>query len=117
MNKGELIITKELFCEIFNKMIEQYDLDSKCNEAFSVILPGDYISGYDNAKLYKSLIRLLQKAFGDGHKHSCIDYFVYELEFGRKYKSGCYAINKKNIKLSTPEDLYNLLTKYNHEAN
>lgn len=39
-----------------------------------------------------------------------IDYYIYELDFGKKYEPGSvHDINGKDIPFKTPEDLYNLL--------
>jgi hypothetical protein len=40
-----------------------------------------------------------------------IEYFVYELNFGKKWKENCVMINNKNFDLKTSSDLWNLLTK------
>ena len=40
-----------------------------------------------------------------------IGYYMYELDWGNKYKRGSVKENNKNIPLKTIEDLYNMLTK------
>jgi hypothetical protein len=63
--------------------------DSKCSEAFSVILPHDHVSGYDNHLVIDQLLKLLKIAMNDDKTNSWIEYFLYELNFGPKYYHGC----------------------------
>lgn len=105
-----LKIDKQLFIETIEAIEKQYRHDQKCNEAFKTILPNDYVSGYDNHLLSNQLTKLLQLAMNDAHKYSWIEYFMWELDFGSKYKEG-YATNKdgSNIDLSTAGALYDFL--------
>jgi len=51
---------------------------------------------------------LLKTVMND--KFGYIEYFIYELDFGQKWKNGMCIDEKGNdIKLQTGEDLYNLL--------
>ena len=105
-------ITKELFVETIEALEKQHRHDQKCSEAFRVILPNDYISNYKNHYLQNQLVKLLQIALKDNHKHSWIEYYMWELDFGKKYKDGC-AIrkNKTNIDLSNPSSLFDYLNE------
>ena len=41
-----------------------------------------------------------------------ISYFIYELDYGKKYKAGCVLDENMNeIDLSTPEKLYDYLVQ------
>jgi hypothetical protein len=102
-------ITEKMFIETINMIKKQHEHDLKCNEAFKILLPNDYTSGYDNYNLYKQIIKLLQVATNDDNENSWIDYYIWELEFGKKYKDGCVIIDGVNYELITPEDLYRLL--------
>lgn len=44
-----------------------------------------------------------------------IEYFIYEIDFGRDFKMGDYTCNGENIDLSTPEKLYDWLIKNGFE--
>lgn len=103
-------ITKELFIESIKMIQKQYEIDSECSKAFKTLLPNDYTSGYDNNALYTQIIKLLQVATKDDEQNSWIDYFIWELDFGKKYKDGHVILNNVNYELITPEDLYRLLT-------
>lgn len=105
------MINKELFIKIMNDIELQHTHDAKCAEAFSVILPNDYTSLYDNSKLYSSIITLLCDIFKDENKTemSWIEYFIYELEFGKKYKDGCTKMKNENVDISDSSKLYDFL--------
>jgi len=53
------------------------------------------------------MIKLLQELTND--ENDWIDYYIWELEFGDKYKDGCVKINNENIPLRKSEDLWNLI--------
>jgi hypothetical protein len=106
---GIIIFTKELFCETVNEIEKQCNHDRKCSDAFKVILPNDYTSNYDNHWLQNQLIEILQIAMNDNHKDSWIEYFIWELDFGRKWKKGMVKIKGKDFKLQNAYDLWDLL--------
>jgi len=109
-------IEKKLFVETINILKEQLEHDNKCVEAFNTILPSDYVVGYDNGRLYDQLIKILQQLTDDQSENGLIEYFIWELDFGKKYKKGCLKIHNKDVDISTPEKLYETLKKYNkHE--
>ena len=102
-------MTKELFIETIGELEKQKIHDRKCSDAFKVLLPHDYTSGYDNHFIQEQLIKLLKIATNDTHKDSWIEYFIWELDFGKLYKEGCVQILEKDIKLKTASDLWDLL--------
>ena len=54
-------------------------------------------------------MNLLKTAFNDNHKDSWIDYFIWELDFGKKYKSGCITDKGKDVDISDSGKLYDFL--------
>ena len=102
-------MTKELFIESIEQLQKQYEHDLKCSEAFRVILPHDYLSGYDNSKLQEQLVKILQVEMNDEGDHSWIEYYIWELDFGKDFKDGCVMIDKQPFELKTPSDLWELL--------
>ena len=57
--------------------------------------------------LEDALIKVLEDSFNDNT--DIIGYFVYELEFGTQWKPGCIEENGKDVKMQTPEELYDYL--------
>ena len=106
----EVYFSRELFVETINELEKQYNHDTKCSDAFRVILPNDFVSNYDNHFITNQLIKIIQIAMNDNHKHSWIEYYMYELDFGKKYKFGCATMKDgTNIHLSNAYCLWDFL--------
>ena len=112
------MMNKQLFIETIEALQKQMEFDKECNKAFSTILPDCFITGYDNNLIIGKLIDILKEMTGD-HKDSglsWVEYFIYDLEFGKKYKKGCASYKDgSDIDLSTTEKLYEFLLKENDE--
>lgn len=104
-----ILLNKESFIEVMNDIEKQHNHDIKCAEAFSILLPNDYTSVYDNSLLYNSVLNLLDILFKQNKKESWLDYFINELEFGKNYKDGCIKEFGINIDLSDSGKLYDFL--------
>ena len=106
------MITKERFIQIikrlenYNKLQEQINslfdecIDNKENDFCNA---GSICIGHESVVVY-----LLEKMFDT----DMISYFIYELDYGEKYKAG-YVLdeNMNEIDLSTAEKLYDYLIK------
>lgn len=100
----------ELFTESIEALEKQSLHDNKCAEAFKTILPHDFVSQYNNSYISEQLIKLLKVSLSDNHRDSWIEYYIYELDFGKKYKKGCATnADGSEINLSTAKDLYDFL--------
>jgi hypothetical protein len=106
-------MTKELFIESIEALEAQYRHDDKCADALQSIYQSSIILTYDNHKVCNQLIKLLRIEMVDDHDESWIDYYIDELDFGRKWKPGMIVISGVRVRLKTPEDLYKLLTRQN----
>ena len=104
MNK---IISKEDFIAIIEDIKGVNDYHNGLNNYFRKSGVDGYIFQPDCTA---SVIKLLHNIFGEADRDEWIDYFCFELDFGKKWKEG--TITEKDgtdIKLETPEDLYNYL--------
>lgn len=98
------ILSKEKFIATINGLKEYDNFEDELNRLIYKYGEG-YVILSDVSFL---LIEALRKMYEDDN--GWISYFCYELEFGGKYEPG--MIKERNgdeIKLQTPEDLYNLL--------
>jgi hypothetical protein len=101
---------KKLFIEVLNALDEQSKHDDMCSDAFRKILPEAsgvyYITDSIVEALHKTLDHLSEyKDSGDW-----VFYFIYDLDFGRKYKKG--MVNQPNgdeIRINTASRLYDFL--------
>lgn len=106
-----ITIIKPLFKSAIRALQQQRDHDRKCTKALATVFPADHIiCGYDTHVVEEMLVAILKQAMDDDHKHSWIDYYIYELDFGRSWKESSITIDNKSIRLQTIDDLWELLT-------
>lgn len=106
------MISKEKFVEIINRLKSYNELQNKINDLFKENIDnkemdfmnaGSICIGHESVVVY-----LLEKMFDT----DMISYFIYELDYGEKYKAGCVLDENMNeIDLSTAEKLYDYLIK------
>lgn len=100
----------------FVKIIDALELQSKVNVEFAENLGKAFKNAFvanllpDDETLVNAVISLLKENLGD--TNDWIDYYIYELEFGKKFKKGMVKDkNGKNFLLSNPKQLYKNLKK------
>lgn len=106
--KENTLALKE-FVSIIDSLRVSSDLVDNVNELFRKSrenIGNDFCDGAALQISHEStVIRLLKLIMND--KNSWIEYFIYELDYGRKYKSGMiWDEEGKNIDLSSSEKLY-----------
>lgn len=108
------MISKSEFVNIINRLKATEDTADKVNEIIRNSVDCE-ISDFTHAGSLMIchadiVIRLLQNMFND--KFENISYFIYDLDYGRKYKKGMITeADGRNIDLSTAEKLYDYLTR------
>lgn len=108
------LFTKKLFISTIDALDKQYSLDEKNAAAIGEMFPGGFIGGYNNSAITNRLVEILHAEFSPYPSGHCdIEYFMYELDFGRKWKRGMVTDKGRDIKLTTAEKLWNYLTKKN----
>lgn len=113
------MITKQEFV-IINRLKNYHDLQNKINELFDDLIDNkenDFCNGGSICIGHESVVvKLLENIFND--KYDNIECWLYELDYGRKYKDGCILDkNGKAIDLSTPDKLYDYLISEMEESN
>lgn len=102
---------KQQFIKLIRALQVQNEKDTiYCRALGKVLHP--YIEPYDNTVLVYAITDLLKKEFKDDHKESWIEYFCWELDFGKEYVPGT-ATEKdgSEIDLSSAGKLYDFLVK------
>lgn len=108
------VISKELFVETIEKIKQQYNHDLQCAEKLKDVFPNAFIANlmYENHYIMNQLVKLLQVAFNDETEYSMIEYFLWELDFGKKNNElSAYRADKSKIDLSNAGKLYDYLTE------
>lgn len=106
-------LSKEEFVKIMSRLRESSDLVDKVDELFRNSRDNvecDFCNGAGLQISHEStVVFLLRKLLKDEVED--IDYFIYELDYGRKYESGMITDkNGADINFSTAEKLYDYLT-------
>lgn len=109
-----MVISKEEFCEIISDLKEAYRLQSAVNELFGKSkdnIKNDFCNAGSLQISHESIVvKLLEVIFENDN----ISYFIYELDYGERYKPGSVTEiidgKRENIDFSTPEKLYDYLT-------
>lgn len=107
-----MIISKKEFVDIINSLKEVDQFVEETNERAKK-LKDAVMSDFFNAMSLSishenTVVQLLESMF----ETDMISYWLYELEYGKKYKRGCVQdANGKVINISTAEKLYDYLIK------
>jgi len=104
------MITKKQFVDIINKLKEVNDFVNKTNEEARK-LNDAMISDFFNASSLSIshegiVLELLENIFND---KEIIGWWLYDLDYGRKFKDGYLQEDGINIDVSTAEKLYDYL--------
>jgi len=115
-NRGYLkksdVLSQEEFVDIINRLREASDLQEQVNRIFRNSrenLENDFGNAAALQISHEStVVFLLKKVLCDKYDH--IEYFIYELDYGRKYESGMITDeNGQDIDIHTPELLYDFI--------
>lgn len=107
-----MIISKDKFVEIINRLKNYNNLQDKINDLFKENIDnkemdfmnaGSICIGHGSVVVY-----LLENMFNT----DMISYWIYELDYGKEYKDGYVQDGEgNNIDISTVEKLYDYLIK------
>jgi len=112
-----MLISKEEFCKIIKRIRDSNDLQDKIQDLFRENIDNqemDFMNAGSICIGHETIVvQLLENIFNDT---DTISYWLYELDYGRKYKKGCLIDeNGKEIDISTASYLYNYLFTRNLE--
>lgn len=101
-------MNKELFIDTINFVKELNEEENKFNTLLREI-DNEFGGGFIHSKSINYLVSLLKILVND--ENDWISYYCWEIDFGRNYHEGCVTeADDTPIPLSTPEDLWNLIT-------
>ena len=99
------IVSKEVFCEIINNLMDVDDYHKSLNGLFEKHNVQGFLYSPDATA---SVTQLLKAMFNDND--NIIGSFCFEMDYGRNYKSGWLKDEGGNeIDFSTPDKLYDYL--------
>jgi hypothetical protein len=102
----ERMISKEQFVGYIEELVELNTIAERANKEFRKLDPDFNFISFGR---YGSLIlKILKDAFNDT-RDAWIEYWIYDLKFGKEYKEGSVTIDGKDITLKTADNLYDML--------
>ena len=112
MNKP--LITKEQFVKVMNFMKDREESFEQLSEAMENLADGFRVEFFPNYDYDAQIIFLLSLLLNEPTEDSLIDYFIYELEWGKSnYASTAFTFNDHQYDLSSIEKLYDALVDMN----
>lgn len=104
-----MIINKEKFVEIMNRLKNYNDLQDKINELFE-----GYIDNRENDFCNAGSIcigheSVVVSILEDMFETDLISWWIYELDYGKEYSPGALLIDGKEIDVSTADKLYDVM--------
>ena len=110
-------LSKKEFVKCIDHLKAARDLQDQVDELFRKSrdnIEWDFLNAASLQISHENLVvSLLENLMDDDEKYPDISYFIYELDYGRRWQPG-YVIdgNGEDIDMSTPEKLYDyLITK------
>ncbi|MCD8212184.1 MAG: hypothetical protein LUC17_04075 [Oscillospiraceae bacterium] len=101
------MLTREEFCDIIRNIEEVESYTDDLNEVFHKHQVDGYLF---QPSCEVDVVKLLCKIFNVPDYDNAIEYFCYELAFGKKYEEGSIVdTDGKEISLATASDLYDYL--------
>ena len=116
-NKQDLeelgFLSKKEFVDVLDRLQEAYDLKEQVEKLFRNSrenIENDFCNAATLQISHESIVVfLLKKMMHD--KYDYIEYFIYELDYGRKYEAGMITDeNGQDIDIHTPELLYDFIS-------
>lgn len=104
-------LTKEMFCNLIDSIERHWRLIEQIEGTFDIEITESKFLSLMNT-LVDVLIELLtnkKEHYSDSYYIDDISYYMWELDFGKKWKPGCLTIDDKDIPLRNSEDLWNIL--------
>ena len=107
------MISKKEFIEIINKLKEVDAFVEQTNNNAKKLHDAIVSDFFNASSLMISheniVVKLLENMFDD--RDSMISWWLYENDYGRKFKMGSFSVNDVDIDLTTPEKLYDYLVE------
>lgn len=101
------MIGREEFLHALNDVCRAVDYEDRLNDFIYNNATEGYVIQPNCAT---TVVKLLHEVFGEADRDEWIDYWCWELNFGRKWKSGMVRDSHGNdVRLQTADDLYDLL--------
>ncbi len=102
-------LNKKEFCSAVKLYQRMYDEESYIIDALGIVpewKPSEWLTAYYN---FLSDMCDFDENEYENPGGTALDYYCFELDFGRKWRPGMVTVNGSYVKLQTPEDLWSYL--------
>lgn len=110
-----MIISKEAFCNIINKLIKTNDfvneVNTKARELDNAIESDFFNASSLSISFESDVVYLLGLMFNDYENDHILSWWLYEKDYGRRKDIKIWNGESNEIDLSTPEKLYDYLVE------
>ena len=110
-----MIISKEAFCDIINKLIKTNDfvneVNAKARELDNAIESDFFNASSLSISFESDVVYLLTLMFNDYENDQILSWWLYEKDYGRREDIKIWDGESNEIDLSTPEKLYDYLVE------
>ena len=109
---ASLFIDSQMFLDILSTLEKHIQEDQEKQAGLQLLFPDSHICHTSGTLLFDQIIRMLEIAFND-LETNWIQYYIWELDFGKEYKEGAVTFNERNVPMGTAYDLWYFLVNYN----
>lgn len=106
-----MLVNKNEFIKIINRLKDYSKLQDKINDLFKDLLDNkeqDFCNAGSICIGHESVVvKLLEDMF----ETDLLSWWIYELDYGKEYKPGCLTEDDMEIDVSTADKLYDVLMK------
>ena len=102
-------MTKERFVYLLEFIKKHHELESNLCQALESMSPGNYIDAFVYSEYETELLKTIKEAMNVPEENDDIEYFMYDLEFGKLYERDSVLENGKAVDFSSAEALYEYL--------
>ena len=104
------MISKETFVKAINTIKTYHEVENLLIDTIEKVTEGVQPGGFFTLGYEDILISVLDEAFGiQDEEYPVIDFFIYVLDFGKKWRPESLEVDGVAIDISTPEKLYDYL--------
>ena len=104
------IITKTQFCSIIDSIETYWETLRKLNEVLDANIVESKLATFaDEVRVFISDLFYEEERDSIGDE---IQYYMWELDFGRKWTPNRITVDGENIRLTNSEELWDYITKY-----
>lgn len=106
-----MILSKEEFVSIINQLEQEEIIQDNLNKTMNKLNPDFYNQFYPLDKSHDTILKLLSKIFDleEYDYGTDIDYYIYELEYGKRAEEFKFDDLGKTWVLNSPEILYDYI--------